>query len=67
MRITLQFDHEEDARCAMDGERWRGVCNDLQQWLRSEEKYAGKQELRVEDVRDRLLGLMDEAGLRLDS
>jgi hypothetical protein len=42
-KIVLEFDgieEEEDARTALDGYKWKQSMWELDQWLRSQTKYA---------------------------
>ncbi len=66
MKTVLIFgDDESDARqAAIDGAAWKAVCWDLDQWLRGQVKYSGKEDLDA--ARTALNDLIRDAGLNLD-
>ena len=69
MKAILEFNLPEDAhehKLSLDGVKWMSVCHNLDQWLRSAEKYENLETLEVSKVRDRLYEELAESGLRFD-
>ena len=44
MKITIEFDDQEEARDALDGYKWKLVVWDLDQELRQRTKYTSEQD-----------------------
>lgn len=76
-KIILEFDSQEeanDARTALDGWRWKHAMWELDQELRSIEKYAvfeGREATAVEQdmadkLREFLRGILNDNNLKLD-
>lgn len=65
MKVTLEFaeDDREGALLAQHATDWYAVVTDMDEWLRSQIKYQGKGEFQP--VRDKLMGLVMDAGLTL--
>ena len=69
MKAILEFDlPEEDAehKLALDGWKWKSVCSELAQRLRSVHKHTDRKTLTVEEVRTRLHEEIASSGLSLD-
>lgn len=69
MKAILEFnlpEEEAEHRLALDGGKWMSVCHDLDQWLRSIQKYGDNKTLTVEEVRSRLREELSSAGLSFD-
>ena len=69
MKATLKFDLPEEAfehRLALDGGKWMQVCHELDQWLRSLEKYQDRDSVKVAEVRSRIHEEMESSGLNFD-
>lgn len=67
MKATLEFslpEETEEHDAAVNGARWASAMWDLDQWLRAEVKYQGKNE--YQPVRDMLHEIINEAGLILE-
>jgi hypothetical protein len=74
MRAKLEFNLPEEQiefDEAINGSKWKYVCWEMNQWLRSNTKYApdGTSEGTLKafyDSRDKLLDLINESNLSLD-
>ena len=69
MKAILEFNlpEEDDAhKLALDGWKWKSVCEELAQWLRSVHKHTDRETLTVEEVRARLYEEIASSGLSLD-
>lgn len=62
-KITLEFQHESDAKLAMDAYKWYGVVFELDNWLRGEIKHGDHHE--YQSVRDALSYLVNDRGITL--
>lgn len=66
MISTLEFllpEEEAEYRVAVDGHRWRMVVEDMDDWLRSLDKYTPKEqwpEMTPESLREKLYELCQE-------
>jgi len=71
MTATLLFtlpEEQEEFIAALQGQKARGVLEELDTWLRGELKYADPPEARaavLQEARDKLRELIEEAGVRL--
>lgn len=64
---VLKFNLPEEAeehQSAVDGGKWKSLAWDLDQWLRNEIKYNGKNEYQA--VRDTLYEMLNNASLNLE-
>lgn len=69
MKAILEFDLPEDAadhKLALDRSGWMAVCSDIDQWLRSLEKYENRDTVSVAEVRSRIREEIDSRGLTLE-
>lgn len=71
-KVTLEFEVPEDQsglEAALDGDKWRAVAWDLDQWLRSQIKHSDRAPLILsvlQEVRDQLRDQVQETGLDFD-
>ena len=73
-KIILEFDGIEeaaDARTALDGSKWKHAMWELDQWLRSQIKYAPDDMSddtykAFEECREKLLEIVNDINLSLD-
>ena len=71
MTATLRYalpEEQEEFIAALQGQKARGVLEELDTWLRGELKYADPPEARaavLQEARDKLRELIEEAGGRL--
>jgi hypothetical protein len=73
-KIVLEFDgieEAEDARTALDGWKWKHSMWELDQWLRSQTKYAPDSMSddtykAFEDCREKLREILTDSNLQLD-
>lgn len=63
-RATLQFDDKDDLQYAIDGVEWAGAYSELREWLRGEEKYAGKDSVTLEELREKMCDIVDGRDLK---
>ena len=72
MKVTIEFndDEREDLETALDGYKWKLVCWDLNQKLRTYLKYDtsidGVRYEMVEEIKKDLFELLDDYNLNLD-
>ena len=66
MKVTIEFDDQDDAMTAMQGGYWKLVVWKLDQSLRNHIKHSEKDETELQGVRDRLNELVNEYNLNLD-
>ena len=70
MKATLEFDDEDDLRTAIDGYKWKLVVWDLNQKLRAYLKYdesiSDEKYDMTEQIKEDLLGLINDYNLNLD-
>ena len=50
---------------ALNGYKWKCICQELDNYLRTEMKYKNVDTMKVEDVREKLYQLIDEENLLL--
>ena len=70
MRAQLTFKLPEEQiehMHAMQGTAYSIIINDLDQWLRQEQKYQQRESIPVEEVRDRLRELWDDNFINFES
>jgi len=70
-KITLEFDSNEEAeeaRTALDANKWKILAWDFDQYLRGKIKYCPDNEdpAAYETVREKLRDILEELGLKLD-
>lgn len=66
MKAILEFNLPEEAaehKLALDGGKWMAVCSDIDQWLRSMEKYENRNTVSVSEVRSRIREELGSYGL----
>ena len=66
MKVTIEFDDQDDAITAMQGGDWKLVVWSIDQTLRYKIKHSEKEEPELQDVRDRLHELVNEYSLNLE-
>lgn len=66
MKVTIEFDDQDDAITAMQGGDWKLVVCKLDQSLRNHIKHSEKDESELQGVRDKLYELVNEYNLNLD-
>jgi hypothetical protein len=66
MKVTIEFDDQDDAITAMQGMDWKSTVWNLDQYLRYTIKHSDKEETDLQTVRDQLHGLLNEYNLNLD-
>jgi len=69
MKATLKFDLPEEAfehRLALDGGKWMRVCSEIDQWLRSMEKYENRDTVKLSEVRSRIREELESSGLSFE-
>jgi len=66
MKVTIEFDDQEEAMIAMQGGDWKLVVWSLDQSLRNHIKHSEKDEPELQSVRDKLYELVNEYNLNLD-
>lgn len=73
MKATLEFnlpDNQHDFDCAIDGAKWMSAMWDLNEWLRSQTKYAPDSQNAdytngLIIAREKLHEILNEEGLKL--
>ena len=69
MKAILEFDLPEEAaehKLALDGGKWMSVCFELDQRLRSLEKYENQDTIRVSETRRLLREEIESLGLMFE-
>jgi len=66
MKVTIEFDDQDDAITAMQGIDWKSTVWNLDQYLRYTIKHSDKEETDLQTVRDQLHELLNEYNLNLD-
>ncbi len=69
MKAILEFnlpEEQNEHKLALDGPQWKAVCHELDEWLRSFQKYGDRHTLKVEEVRSRLREGITSSGLTLE-
>jgi len=66
MKVTIEFDDQEEAMTAMQGGDWKMVVWSLDQTLRYNIKHSEKDEPEFQEIRDRLHELVNDFNLNLD-
>jgi len=68
-KITFEFNlPEEDSEfeaCA-NARQLANILWDLDQWLRSEQKYNERETIPVDELRDKMRAMLSEAGMTFD-
>lgn len=69
MKATLEFDMDEEGdreshRLAVDSGKWYSVAWEFDQWLRSQVKHGGREDLVP--VRDEFWRVMNEVGVEFE-
>ena len=70
--VILKFREDEfdDARTALDGQKWKGAMWDLDQWLRSEIKYneklSAETDRAYQAVRDKIREILNDDNLNIE-
>lgn len=67
MKVTIEFDDQEEAMTAMQGGDWKILVWNLDQSLRNHIKHSEKDEPELQSVRDRLHELLNDFNLNLDA
>jgi len=69
MKAILEFNLPEESlehRLALDGSKWKAVCQEIDQWLRSLEKHSDQDTVSASKVRGRLREELDSYELYLE-
>lgn len=66
MKVTIEFDNQEEAITAMQGSDWKLVVWSLDQILRYKIKHSEKDEPEFQKIRDRLHELLADYKLNLE-
>lgn len=66
MKVTIEFDDQEEAMTAMQGSDWKLVVWSLDQTLRYKIKHSEKDKIELEEIRDRLHELLVDYKLNLE-
>lgn len=66
MKVTLEFDDQEEAMTAMQGSDWKLVVWSLDESLRYNIKHSEKDEPELQGVRDKLHELLADYNLILE-
>ena len=69
MKATLEYNLPEeqyDLDCALKGHDWQMIVWDLDQKLRSKQKYEDIHTLTVDEVRDMIRQLMEDRNVSFD-
>ena len=71
MKATLEFDlptEQAEFDAALEGYRWKVVCEQLRQFIRNQQKHEDHNIARIAvgEVSEKLYTLVDEAGLSFD-
>jgi hypothetical protein len=65
-KITLEFnlpDEDTEFETAVNGKHLATILWDVDQWLRSEQKYNERESIPVDELRDKLREMLYEAGM----
>lgn len=69
MKVTIEFDEEQDAILALQATNWYNVVFEFDQYLRGEIKH-GDHSYEIHDhyeaIRERLRELVDDYGLKIE-
>ncbi len=69
MKATLEFNLPEETcehKVALEGGKWLAVCHNIDQGLRSLEKYENRDTVTVAEVRSQIREELDSYGLSFD-
>ena len=66
MKVTLEFDDQEEAMTAMQGSDWKQVVWNLDNDLRCTIKHSNEDETVRQEIRDRLHELLADYNLILE-
>ncbi len=65
MKITLEFDNEEEARVAMDGWKYKEIIREFDQVLRGKEKYEDLETISIGEARRLVSALAEDRGVEI--
>jgi hypothetical protein len=68
-RYTIELEDGENTyeiKLAIDAWRWKNICWEMDQWLRSKTKYEDVHTLDTQDVRNKLWELLKDENLNFD-
>jgi transcriptional regulator of acetoin/glycerol metabolism len=68
MKATLEYnlpEEQSEHADALNGYKWRGICQELDNILRNKMKYENVETMRLEDIRKELHQLADASSLQL--
>lgn len=68
MKVTLEFnlpEEHEAHHCALMGGNYKGAMQELDNWLRSVQKYTDKDMVTIESVREKLNEALEGHGVEL--
>ena len=65
MKITLEFDNQEDALNAMNGWKYKEILGEFDMVLRGKEKYEDLETISIGEARRLLSSLAEDRGLEI--
>ncbi len=66
MKVTLEFDDQDEAMTALNSVYWKSVVFNLDQYLRNTIKHSDEDETVRQEIRDRLHELLSHYNLILE-
>jgi hypothetical protein len=66
MKVTLEFDDQDEAMTALNAGYWKSVVFNLDQYLRNTIKHSDEDETVRQEIRDRLHELLSHYNLILE-
>ena len=66
MKVTIEFDDQEEAITAINASHWKELVRDLDEDLRYTIKHSDKDETVRQEIRDRLHELLADYKLNLE-
>ena len=66
MKVTIEFEDQEEAMTAMQGSDWKQVAWRLDETLRNQIKYSEKDEIELQSIRDILHAILADYKLNLE-
>jgi hypothetical protein len=66
MKVTLEFDDQDEAMTALNAVYWKQIVRDLDEYLRLRIKHSDEDETVRQEIRDRLHELISDYNLILE-
>jgi hypothetical protein len=66
MKVTLEFDDQDEAITALNAVYWKQIVRDLDEYLRLRIKHSDEDETVRQEIRDRLHELISDYNLILE-